>query len=331
MAEVTFDERFLAEFPKDEELLKVFKDLAGKCVDIGQSLRTTLVSKKGSTNVFGDEQLSVDMISDDLLWDWARKSPLVRACASEEKSDLKIVGETGDFILGWDPLDGSSIIDTNFSVGTIIAIWKVGENGVKWNGEDSLIGVTGRQQVASLIAVYGPRLSILVATPHKAQEVTLLENNVFRCTSVPRIKETGAKIFAPANLRASADLPAYRRLINYYLDNRYTLRYTGGMVPDIYQLFIKGAGVFINPVSAAAPAKLRLVFEVAPVAFLVEAAGGKTSDGKRSVLDVPIEKMEHRTAFICGTKEEVDRFEKEMAAKDSPVREQEEGPPDGDC
>ena len=118
------------------------------------------------------------------------------------------------------------------------------------------------------------------------------------------------KIFSPANLRASQDLDGYRELVDYYMVNRYTLRYTGGLVPDVYQQFTKKQGIFCNPTSERSPAKLRLAFEAAPFGLLVEKSGGKTSDGKTggSILDVKINAVDQRTPLCCGSANEVDRF-----------------------
>merc|ERR1719230_1584623 len=119
-----------------------------------------------------------------------------------------------------------------------------------------------------------------------------------------------AKIFAPANLRATKELEGYKKLVQHYMDNKFTLRYSGGLVPDVYQQFTKQQGVFANPTSGSSPAKLRLAFEAAPFGLLVEKAGGKTSDGVSggSVLDVTINQVDQRTALCIGSSNEVDRF-----------------------
>ena len=124
-----------------------------------------------------------------------------------------------------------------------------------------------------------------------------------------QIAET-TKIFSPANLRATQSLPGYSKLVGLWMEERKTLRYTGGLVPDLYQQFTKEQGVFSNPTCPSAPAKLRLAFEVAPFALLVEKAGGKTSDGVTggSCLDVRIEGIDQRTPCCMGSSFEVDRF-----------------------
>jgi sedoheptulose-bisphosphatase len=111
-------------------------------------------------------------------------------------------------------------------------------------------------------------------------------------------------------MRAAQDLPGYKALLDHYMINRYTLRYTGGMVPDVYQQFTKKMGVFCNPTSEKSPAKLRLAFEAAPFGLLVERSGGLTSDGITggSILDVQINAVDQRTPLCMGSAEEVKRF-----------------------
>lgn len=119
-----------------------------------------------------------------------------------------------------------------------------------------------------------------------------------------------SKLFSPANLRACQEDPGYAKLVNFWMESKYTLRYTGGLVPDVYQCFTKEMGVFANPTSQASPAKLRVAFEVAPFALLVEKAGGKTSDGVtgKSCLDIQITSVDQRTSACLGSADEVDRF-----------------------
>merc|ERR1712157_589610 len=117
------------------------------------ALRTALVTVEGSSNTFGDAQLSVDVIADNLMWDACKNSAIIREGASEEDPIVRDVGDgdEGEYTVCWDPLDGSSIVDNNWAVGTMIGIWGP-ESGT---GEDGLIGATGRDQVTSLVAIYG--------------------------------------------------------------------------------------------------------------------------------------------------------------------------------
>ena len=123
-----------------------------------------------------------------------------------------------------------------------------------------------------------------------------------------KIKDT-TKLFAPGNLRATTENKGYKEVVDYWLSMGYTLRYTGAMVPDIYQLFIKGEGIFCNIISPKNPAKLRYLYETAPFAFLMEAAGGRSSDGKQSLLEHVIDGYEIKGQIAVGSKTEVERIE----------------------
>jgi sedoheptulose-bisphosphatase len=184
-----------------------------------------------------------------------------------------------------------------------------------------LIGATGRDQVTSLVALYGPRTTVLVALDDGTYEFSYgctpdgcqLPDGTYEpwiCTRHCISIRPDSKIFSPANLRAAQDVSGYKALVDYYMMNRYTLRYTGGLVPDVYQQFTKGQGIFTNPTAAGSPAKLRLAFEAAPLALLVERSGGKTSDCVTggSILDVTIESVDQRTPLCIGSANEVDRF-----------------------
>merc|ERR1719408_314496 len=111
-------------------------------------------------------------------------------------------------------------------------------------------------------------------------------------------------------MRAAKEVEGYRKLIDHYMDQKFTLRYTGGLVPDVCQQFTKKQGVFTNPTSKSSPAKLRLAFEAAPFGLLVEKAGGKTSDGVtgKSILDTEITGIDQRTPLCIGSAKEVERF-----------------------
>jgi len=279
---------------------------------------------EGSANTFGDAQLSVDVIADELMWDACRNSAVVAFGASEEEPVVEKCNPNGEFTVCWDPLDGSSIVDNNWAVGTMIGIW----GSKSGSGDNGLIGATGRDQVTSIIALYGPRTTVLIGLEDGVYEFSYgctpegcqLTDGSFApwVCSRERIQiASDCKIFAPANMRAAQEVDGYNDLINYYMKQKYTLRYTGGLVPDVYQQFTKNQGVFHNPTSDSSPAKLRLAFEAAPFGLLVEKAGGKTSDGVTggSVLDVRINAVDQRTALSIGSANEVDRFNSMVVKK----------------
>jgi len=304
----------------NDQTRAVIVEMLDACADITEALRSALVTVEGSSNTFGDAQLSVDVIADNIMWDACKTSAVVKFGASEEEPEVKPCNPNGEFTVCWDPLDGSSIVDNNWAVGTMIGIWG-SKSGTGPQGGDGLLGATGRDQVTSMIALYGPRTTVLVGLDDGVYEFSYgctpdgcqLPDGSFApwICSRKQIKiSEDCKIFSPANMRAAQEVDGYKKLINYYMDNKFTLRYTGGLVPDVYQQFTKQQGVFANPTSSASPAKLRLAFEAAPFGLLVEQAGGKTSDGVTggSVLDVKIEAVDQRTALCIGSANEVDRF-----------------------
>jgi sedoheptulose-bisphosphatase len=167
----------------------------------------------------------------------------------------------------------------------------------------------------SLVVQYGPRTTAILTMDDGVYEFTLQGTKVacdWICSRENIVIAQEAKTFAPANFRASQDLPGYSDLIEYWMEKRLTLRYTGGLVPDMYRQFTKEQGIFANPTTPKAPAKVRIAFEAAPFALLVEKAGGKTSDGVTggSILDVVIEKIDQRTPLCMGSAVEVERFNK---------------------
>ena len=317
-------ENILEKHCADPMLRKVIVEMLECCADITEALRSALVTVEGSANTFGDAQLSVDVIADNLMWDCVKNSETVAYGASEEEPEIVQCNPKGEYTVCWDPLDGSSIVDNNWAVGTIIGIW----DSKSGTGADGLLGATGRDQRTSLVALYGPRTTVIVALDDGVYEFSYgctpegcqLPDGTFEpwiCSRLNiKINET-SKIFSPANMRAAQDTEGYKKLLDYYMDERYTLRYSGGLVPDVYQQFTKNQGVFSNPTSAKSPAKLRLAFEAAPFGLLVEKAGGKTSDGVTggSVLDVQINAVDQRTALCIGSAKEVERFNATVLGK----------------
>jgi len=280
----------------------IVKETLDTCVKITEALRVNLVTVADAQNsAFGDVVLGVDVLADNLMWDMAKSSQYVREASSEEEPVMVETNPSGRFTICWDPLDGSSIVDNNFAVGTIVGIWD------KTTG---MLGATGRDQVTSVVVLYGPRTTALVVCDDGVYEFTCGEGNQwFASRERIQIKPT-SKIFSPANLRACQEDPGYAKLVNFWMESKYTLRYTGGLVPDVYQCFTKEMGVFANPTSQASPAKLRVAFEVAPFALLVEKAGGSTSDGVtgNSCLDIRITSVDQRTSACLGSVNEVNRF-----------------------
>lgn len=298
-------EEFLTKATPDKGLIRLMMCMGEALRTIAFKVRTASCGGTACVNSFGDEQLAVDMLANKLLFEALTYSHFCKHACSEEVPELQDMGgpAEGGFSVAFDPLDGSSIVDTNFTVGTIFGVWP----GAK------LTGVTGRDQVAAAMGIYGPRTTYVIALKGfpGTHEFLLLDEGKWQ--HVKETTEIGeGKMFSPGNLRATFDNPDYEKLINYYVKQKYTLRYTGGMVPDVNQIIVKEKGIFTNVISPSSKAKLRLLFEVAPLGLLIENAGGYSSDGKVSVLDKVINSLDDRTQVAYGSKNEIIRFEETL-------------------
>ncbi|GLJ44156.1 hypothetical protein SUGI_0921260 [Cryptomeria japonica] len=298
-------EEFLNKSTPDKNLIRLMMCMGEAMRTIAFKVRTASCGATACINTFGDEQLAVDLIANKLLFESLRYSHFCKYACSEENPVPEDMGGPveGGFSVAFDPLDGSSIVDTNFTVGTIFGVWP----------GDKLTGVTGRDQVAAAMGIYGPRTTYVLALKDApgTHEFLLMDDGKWQ--HVKDTTEIGeGKLFSPGNLRATFDNPEYEKLINYYVSEKYTLRYTGGMVPDVNQIIVKEKGIFTNVTSPSAKAKLRLLFEVAPLGLLVEKAGGHSSDGKQSVLDKVIINVDDRTQVAYGSKNEIIRFEETL-------------------
>jgi sedoheptulose-bisphosphatase len=305
----------------EQSLIRAIHAL-GEATAAIQVLLTQYVNHEyaGSQNASGDDQLLLDIACDEAVFAAVRASGVYATVASEETPhETPIDNSSNDdsnsnsddnnpgmrYSLGCDPLDGSSIIDANFSVGSIYGIWP----------GTTLVGRTGREQVASAVALYGPRTVLCLALVEQAVvlELTLVRHEWHLSRERIHIQPSG-KIFAPGNLRATADHAKYRELFQYWMSERYQLRYSGGMVPDVYHILAKSKGIFTNVSSPSAKAKLRLLYEVAPMGLIVELAGGEalfeTED--KSVLDITIEHCDHRVGVCFGGTAEVAKYKEIM-------------------
>ncbi|KAG9253144.1 fructose-1-6-bisphosphatase [Emericellopsis atlantica] len=283
---------------------------------IAQTLRTSQrVALAGSANHFGDDQLNVDVSCEKHIRDALEGCPSVVVASSEEDPVEVAVAhapgaQTGEerYSVAFDPLDGSSIIAPNWTVGTIVGVW----------AGDTAVGVSSSQQIASLFGVYGPRTTAYMAIRLPGQddggvcvELGLNEDNrtwdVLR-EKVTLTQEPKARYFAPANLRSAAYSEPYMDLIHHFIRERYNLRYCGGLVPDLVHTFVKGHGVYVSPVTARDGPKLRRLYELLPVALLMECAGGRAVDPQdgRDVLDRVVRGTEEKGGLVCGNAEDVE-------------------------
>ncbi|KAI0403108.1 sedoheptulose-1,7-bisphosphatase [Xylaria palmicola] len=287
------------------------------------------VETAGSENVFGDAQLNVDVLAECHFREEIAACASIAAASSEEDpverprsavaaggDDAAKEEQNGDdsddiYAVAFDPLDGSSIITPNWAVGSIVGVWA---------GRSALRQDPGRQ-VAAVLGVYGPRTTAVIAVRVPGREAAAVclevgipgdgsQCEIIRDLRLRETEKTGApRYFAPANLRAAAEDPRYMALVTRLAAARYTLRYSGGLVPDVAHALVKGHGVYLSPVAPGSRAKLRRAFELLPVALVVECAGGAAvdpSDGRR-VLETPLRDLNETAGLVCGTAAEVER------------------------
>jgi len=254
----------------------------------------------GFKNMYGEEQLALDKSSDAILKNQLQFSGFVREYASEEQDQIIQIGKGQEkYFVTADPLDGSSLVDTNLAIGTIIGI----HNG-------TMYGKGRETMVAALYITYGPLITMVYSAGKGTHEFVLNREGEYVLSQENiRLREKGdiyslgglRKDWTPEHLRFVADLEAAG----------YKLRYSGGFVPDINQVLIKNGGVFTYPALRKSPqGKLRLLFELLPMAFLIEQAGGEATDGKRRILDIPVEEIGQRSPIYIGSRYEVEKARK---------------------
>jgi fructose-1,6-bisphosphatase I len=288
-----------------DALLHLIMDLAGAGKYIHYAIGTTEAGLAGKVNMFGEEQIKLDILSDDIIRQHLCESQMVASFASEEQKDVIEFDPKAAYSVVYDPLDGSSLVEANFAIGSIFGIYPGKE----------LLGRKPREQVAALYTFYGPRTILVYGTEKGVHEFILNEVGEFMLIREFLGIGDDAENYSPGNLRAVTDTPSYRTLVNQWLDEALTLRYSGCMVADIHHILSKGQGVFTNIGGNKYPeGKLRLAFECGPLAYLVETAGGASSDGRHSLLDTPIEKLDQRTPIIIGSKNEVARATRILAS-----------------
>ena len=249
----------------------------------------------GFKNIYGEEQLSLDRSADEILKNQLQFSGFVREYASEEQEQIIQIGKGHEkYIVTADPLDGSSLVDTNLAIGTIIGIHK-----------ESVFDTGKNTMVAAIYITYGPLITMVYSAGfgshefvlNREGEYVLSQNNI-------KLKEKGS-IFSPGGLR-NEWTPEHLRFIEALEQDGYKLRYSGGFVPDINQVLIKKGGLFTYPALQKAPqGKLRLLFELQPMAFIMEQAGGRATDGKEDILYLKVQNVDQRSPIYIGSTTEV--------------------------
>ncbi|WP_345993964.1 class 1 fructose-bisphosphatase [Sulfurimonas sp. HSL-1716] len=243
-----------------------------------------------SENSSGETQLQLDIKCDMIIEEEFSSVSSVNTIASEEKEDAMKFRDDAPYFIAYDPLDGSSLIDVNLSVGSIFGIYKG--------------SFDAKNMVASCYVVYGPRVEMVFA--ENKVKLYLLQSGDFEFVKEIQLGEKG-KLNAPGGTQQNW-APYHKELVDSFFKEGYRLRYSGGMVPDLHQILLKGGGLFSYPGTSDKPeGKLRKLFEVFPFAFIYEKAGGEAIDGTNALLDLTCAHVHDTSPCFFGSKYEVSR------------------------
>lgn len=299
-------------------LSKVFRafELGAKIVnrDVRKAGLADILGTFGTTNVQGEEQKKLDVIANDVFIHALSKCGEVAVINSEENDDAFFVSgcENGKYIVCMDPLDGSSNIDVNASIGTIFSIYKRTNPNVHPTIDECLR--PGTEQVAAGYFIYGSSTMLVYTTGTGVNGFTLDDGIQEFCLSHPDMTtpESG-KIFS-INEGNYADFPkGVQTYVNWCKEKDketsrpYGARYIGSLIADFHRNLLKG-GIFIYPPTAKTPnGKLRLMYECNPMSFIAEQAGGASSTGKGRVMEVTPVELHQRVPLFIGSKNMVEQ------------------------
>ena len=320
--------RYLIELQRSDNLIPselrlLLEVVARACKSISHAVNKGalggVLGSAESENVQGEIQKKLDIIANEVLIEANEWGGHLAAMASEEMDDIYPVPNRypqGEYLLLFDPLDGSSNIDVNVSIGTIFSVLKKPEGGALVSKEDFL--QSGAQQVAAGYCVYGPQTTLVLTvgqgvvafTLDREQGSFVLTQNQFK---IP--EDTQEFAINMSNMR-HWDAPVKR-----YVDEclagtegvrgkNFNMRWIASMVADVHRILTRG-GVFMYPWDKREPnkpGKLRLMYEANPMSWLVEQAGGASTNGLKPILDIDPTSLHERVSVILGSKAEVDRI-----------------------
>jgi len=306
----------------DPDLRLLLETVARACKTIGHAVGLGalggVLGGAGTTNIQGEAQKKLDVLSNEILVEANSWGGYLAGMASEEMDNplgIPVAYPRGKYLLLFDPLDGSSNIDVNVSIGTIFSVLRV-PAGVTEPDESAFLQ-PGTRQVCAGYAVYGPQTQLVLSVGHGVQVFTLA-------------RDTGSFLLTQQNVRIPEDTKEFainmsnmrhwEAPVKRYVDELlagttgprgkdFNMRWIASMVADVHRLMSRG-GIFMYPRDAREPdkpGKLRLMYEGNPMAFLVEQAGGAATNGHQRILEVQPKKLHERVAVFLGSRNEVER------------------------
>ena len=309
--------QFLRRQETDEELMDLIATIMVACKEIALKLREgALAGVLGSTenvNVQGETQKKLDVLSNEILKSFLLNHSLVAGLASEEESNPVAAHADGKYLVIFDPLDGSSNIDINVSVGTIFSILEAPEGG-DFNDEQVYLQ-NGRKQIAAGYVLYGPSAVLVLTTGNGVNMFTLSNTGDFLLTreNVQIPEETKEFAINMSNHRFWE--PAMRNYVDDLLlgadgprEKNFNMRWVAAMVAEVHRVLTRG-GIFTYPWDSRSPkkpGKLRLMYEGNPMSMLIEQAGGLATNCYSNILDVEPDDIHDRVSVALGSSKEVE-------------------------
>jgi fructose-1,6-bisphosphatase I len=300
--------------------------LAAKIIsrDVRRAGLVDILGYTGGTNVHGETVKKLDEFAHEVIFKALDHCGHLCVMASEEREDILPIPEqfrTGNYVLLYDPLDGSSNIEANVSVGTIFSIHRKVSTGERGGLEDCL--QPGSRQVAAGYVVYGSSTMLVYTTGHGVHGFTLDPSIGEFLLSHPdmRFPSPGQRIYSVNEGNYSRWSEGQKRLVQYLKGDGgtngkpFTSRYVGSMVADFHRTLLYG-GLFMYPADQKSPrGKLRLLYEAAPMAMIAEQAGGVATDGSRRIQEIQPEALHERTPLYVGGRECMDLVERFVGAE----------------
>lgn len=274
-----------------QEILEAIKK---SIKEISNELKYADFGYSATRNATGDSQLKLDILSDAIISQNLSQISSIKSLVSEEKDEALNLNSSGQFIVAYDPLDGSSLVDVNFAVGSIFGIY---ENEI-----------SAKSIKCACYAVYGTRLEFVLGFENNVKLYRLDKDGNFAFAKDLKLSQNG-KINATGGTQKGWS-KTHRDFVNSLFDEGYRLRYSGAMVADLHQILLKSGGIFSYPSTSDHPnGKLRTSFEILPFAFIFENAGGKTSDGfSQTLLNLEISHIHATSPCFFGSLYEMQKL-----------------------
>ncbi|EGV35770.1 class 1 fructose-bisphosphatase [Neisseria weaveri] len=301
------------------ELGSVLESIIAACTTINNQVRlgalAGILGEAGTGNVQGEDQKKLDVIANDTLIQALKQNANVGGLASEEEDTFVACNENGGYLVLFDPLDGSSNIDVNISVGTIFSILAKPEGALT---TESFLQ-KGREQVGSGYVLYGPQTQLVFTLKHGVFVFTLDSDGQFVQTQANPTVPAQTKEFAINMSNQRHWFPPIQQYIAELLagdtgvrGKNYNMRWVASMVAEIHRILMRG-GVFMYPQDTrdpGKPGKLRLMYEANPLSLVLEQAGAASSNTVQNMLDIQPEGLHQRVSVVIGSREEVEYVHK---------------------